>query len=83
MDTPAKFRFGMLTRNIFSSMQGAYIRHLSLRHDPEAFAGSTRMLDEILQHRSVREWLEKNNPDWRSEFQELVDQRVEAFEQEE
>jgi len=83
LDTPAKLRFGMLIRNIFSSMQGAYIRHLSLQHDPEAFAGSIRMLDEVLQHRGVREWLESNNPDWRNEFRELVDQRVEAFKREE
>jgi len=83
LDAPARFRFGMLMRNIFSSMQGAYIRHLSLRHDPEAFAGSERMLDEMLRNRGVREWLEKNNPDWRSEFQELVDQRLEDFKQEE
>jgi hypothetical protein len=83
LDTPAKLRFGMLIRNIFSSMQGAYIRHLSLRHDPEAFAGSIRVLDEILQYRGVREWLEKNNPDWRLEFQELVDQRLETFKQKE
>jgi len=29
-----KFRFGMLLRNIFSAMQGACIRHLSVEHDP-------------------------------------------------
>ncbi len=83
LDMPAKLRFGMLIRNIFSSMQGAYIRHLSLGHDPDEFAGSIRVLDEILQYRGVREWLETNNPDWRLEFQELVDLRLEAFKQEE
>jgi hypothetical protein len=83
LDMPAKLRFGMLVRNILSSMQGAYIRHLSLEHDPDEFAGSIRVLDEILQYRGVREWLETNDPDWRVEFQELVDQRLEAFKQEE
>ena len=39
LDMPAKLRFGMLVRNILSSMQGAYIRHLSLEHDPDEFAG--------------------------------------------
>ncbi len=83
LDGPAKLRFGMLMRNVFSSMQGAYIRHLSLGHDPDEFAGSVRMLDEILQQRGAREWLETNNPDWRLEFQELVELRLEAFKQEE
>jgi hypothetical protein len=83
LDAPAKLRFGMLMRNIFSSMQGAYIRHLSLGHDPDEFAGSVRMLDEILQQRGAREWLETNNPDWRSEFQALVELRLETFKEEE
>jgi hypothetical protein len=83
LDAPAKLRFGMLMRNIFSSMQGAYIRHLSLGHDPDEFAGSVRMLDEILQQRGAREWLETNDPDWRVEFQELVELRLDAFKEEE
>ena len=83
LNGPANLRFGMLMRNIFSSMQGAYIRHLSLGHDPDEFAGSIRMLDEILQQRGAREWLETNNPDWRSEFQALVELRLETFKQEE
>jgi hypothetical protein len=40
------------------------------------------MLDEILQQRGAREWLETNNPDWRLEFQELVDQRLVAIKEE-
>ena len=39
------------------------------------------MLDEILLNRGVREWLEVNEPDWRSEFRELVDLRLEAIKQ--
>jgi hypothetical protein len=73
-----KFRFGMLIRNIFSSMQGGYIRHLALDHDPEGFEGGTRILDDLLANPGVREWLEANEPDWRSEFRALVDARLEA-----
>jgi hypothetical protein len=73
-----KFRFSLLIRNIFSSMQGGYIRHLALDHDPEAFVGGTRILDELLANPGVREWLESYEPDWRSEFRALVDARLEA-----
>lgn len=83
LDESAKYRFSLLLRNIFSSMQGAYIRHLSVEHDPQEFAGSILVLDEILQHRGVQQWLQTNSPDWRSEFQELVDQRLEVIEREE
>ncbi len=76
-----KFRFSMLLRNIFSGMQGGYIRQLSVDHDPQKFEGSTRVLDEILIHPGVREWLEHNDPDWRPEFRELVDQRLAAIKQ--
>ena len=34
------------------------------------------MLDEILQRRGVQEWLQTNDPDWRPEFRDLVDQRL-------
>jgi len=81
LDTAAKIRFGLLLRNIFSSMQGAYIRHLSLENDSQGFEGSTRLLDEILQNPGVREWLQGKKPDWRSEFHELVDERLALFQQ--
>jgi hypothetical protein len=71
-----KMRFGMLLRNIFSEMQGAYVRQLSLEHDPLGFEGSARFIDEILVNPGVREWLEVNEPDWRPEFRELIDQRL-------
>ena len=73
------FRFGLLLRNIFSSMQGSYIRHLSLERAPEDFEGSTRVLDDLLANPGVREWLKSNNPDWRSEFRQLVDSRIEVI----
>jgi hypothetical protein len=81
LDTSEKIRFGMLLRNIFSAMQGAYIRQLSVEHDPQKFEGSQRMLDEILLNPGVREWLEENEPDWRPEFRKLVDLRLEAIKQ--
>jgi len=40
LDAAAKIRFGLLLRNIFSSMQGAYVRHLSLENDTRGFEGS-------------------------------------------
>lgn len=71
-----KFRFGMLLRNIFAGIQGGYVRQLSLVHDPLEFAGTARLLDEILIHRGTREWLEVSEPDWRPEFRKLVDARL-------
>ena len=76
-----KFRFGMLLRNIFSEMQGAYVRQLSVEHDPMEFEGATRVIDEILVNRGVQEWLERNEPDWRPAFRNLVDQRLEVIRQ--
>jgi hypothetical protein len=73
-----KFRFGMLLRNIFSGMQGAYIRQLSVEHDPLEFEGSARIMDEILVNRGAREWLEFNTPDWRPAFKDFVDERLAA-----
>ena len=83
LDTAAKIRFGLLLRNIFSSMQGAYIRHLSLGSDTREFEGSTRLLDEMLQNPGVREWLMGKRPDWRPEFHNLVEERLALFQQNE
>jgi hypothetical protein len=71
-----RFRFGLLLRNIFSGMQGGFIRQISVDHDPEQFDGGARILDELLMNPGVREWLEKNTPDWRPEFQSFVDERL-------
>ena len=60
-------------------MQGAYVRHLSLESEPGDFDGTTRVLDELLANPGVREWLEANDPDWRPEFQQLVDSRIEVI----
>jgi len=79
LESSERFRFGLLLRNIFSEMQGAYIRQLSVEHDPREFEGSVRMLDEILRNRGVQEWLERNEPDWRPAFRSLVDVRLEVI----
>jgi hypothetical protein len=79
LDRLEKFRFGMLLRNILSAMQGAFIRQTSVAHDPLEFAGSARLLDDILLNRGVREWLGVTEPDWRPEFRDFVDQRLAAI----
>ena len=78
-----KFRFGMLLRNIFSGIQGGYIRQLSVEHDPLEFEGTARVLDEILVNRGAREWLDESDPDWRPAFRKLVDTRLLAIRQRE
>ncbi len=79
LDKSEKFRFGMLLRNIFSAGQGAYVRQLSVEHDPSAFEGIGRVIDEILVNRGAREWLENSEPDWRPAFREFVDERLAAI----
>ena len=76
-----KFRFGLLLRNIFSGLQGGYIRQLSVEHDPMKFEGSARVLDEMLVNAGVQEWLSENEPDWRPLFREFVDKRLAAIKQ--
>ena len=73
----------MLLRNIFSAAQGAYVRQLSVEHDPRSFEGIGRVIDEILVNRGAREWLENSDPDWRPAFREFVDERLAAIKQRE
>jgi hypothetical protein len=79
LDQAEKFRFDMLMRNMFSGMQGAYIRQLSVAHDPLGHEGSARIVDQLLENRGAREWLEKASPDWRPAFTEFVNERVAAI----
>jgi len=74
-----KFRFGMLLRNLFSELQGAYVRQLSVEHDPLSFEGTAGVVDDLIRNAGVREWLAKNAPDWRPEFREFVEQRLARF----
>ncbi len=71
-----KMRFGMILGNVFSSLQGAYVRQLTYKNDPANFAGSERTLDSLIKCRGVREWLSHSNPDWRPEFAAMVKQRI-------
>ena len=75
-----KMRFGMILGNVFSSLQGAYVRQRTYKNDPANLAGSERMLDSLIKCRGVREWLSKSDPDWRPEFAAMVKQRVGLFE---
>lgn len=75
-----RVRFSMLLRNIFNSAQGAYVRHLSTKHDPQDFEGTEKVIDEILVNPGAREWLRQANPDWRPEFKALVENRLQLIE---
>ena len=75
-----KMRFGMVLSNVFSALQGAYIRQLTYGNDPANFSGSERMLDSLIKCRGVRDWLSSNDPDWRPEFAAIVQRRVKTFE---
>ncbi|TXS95956.1 hypothetical protein FV139_00125 [Parahaliea maris] len=76
LDGKERFRFVLLLRNLFSSIQGAYIRQLTLSHDPEEFAGSARVIDELVANPGVRQYIERSDPDWRPEFRALVEERL-------
>ncbi|TFH27269.1 MAG: hypothetical protein E4H00_09705 [Myxococcales bacterium] len=81
LDASEKFRFGMLLRNTFSSTQGAYIRELTVRHDPQGSEGPGGVIDSILVNPGAREWLQQIEPDWRPEFRDFVASRLLAIEQ--
>lgn len=81
LDEGDKLRFDMVLRNVFSALQGAYVRQLTFGNDPTQFAGSERTLDRLIRGQGFRDWLSDNNPDWRPEFAALVQQRVSLFEE--
>lgn len=76
-----KLRFDMVLRNVFSALQGAYVRQLTYGNDPANFSGSERTLDRLIKGQGIRDWLRHSNPDWRPQFAELVQQRVQLFEE--
>jgi len=80
LDGNDKMRFGMVLSNVFSALQGAYVRQLTYGNDPANFAGSERTLDSLIKCRGVRDWLCHNNPDWRPQFTAMVQRRVQVFE---
>lgn len=69
-----KLRFDMILSNVFSEFQGAYVRHLTYRHDPADFAGGRRALGQLIRRSGVRDWLQRSEPDWRPEFAALVEE---------
>jgi hypothetical protein len=79
LDRSEKTNFGLMVRNVFASTQGAYIRQLSLGHDPEGFDSIARVVDEIISAPGIREFLESNQPDWRPEFRVFVGERLQAI----
>jgi hypothetical protein len=81
LDDGDKRRFDMVLRNVFSALQGAYVRQLTFGNDPANFAGSERTLDRLVRGRGIRDWLNHSNPDWRPEFAALVQRRVQLFEE--
>ena len=76
LDSADRVRFGMILSNIFSSLQGAYIRQLTYGHDPNDFEGSIRTIDRLLRLPGVAAWLRHHEPDWRPEFAGLVQERI-------
>lgn len=79
LDAKDAFRFGLILRNIFSSIQGAYVRQTTLKHDPLEFSGTVRHIDELLEGPGVRDWLNSCEPDWRPAFAELVNSRLDRI----
>lgn len=77
-----KLRFGMVLSNVFSALQGAYVRQLTYGNDPANFAGSERMIDALIKAPGVRDWLKASDPDWRPQFAAMVRERVQAYERE-
>ncbi|MFV8819878.1 hypothetical protein [Haliea sp. E17] len=81
LDAREQFLYGLILRNLFSSIQGAHIRQLKLTHDPDEFAGTIKVIDELLASPGVREFLARHNLDWRPEFRDLVAERTRRFSQ--
>lgn len=71
-----RIRFEMLVRNIFSAIQGAYVRQQSVSHDPDGTRGSEKLVDEMLSSPGVSQFLESYEPDWRPEFSHFVKARM-------
>lgn len=80
LDGSDKMRFGMILSNVFSALQGGYVRQMTYSNDPANYAGGERTLDSLIKCRGVRDWLSSNNPDWRPQFAALIQRRVKMFE---
>ena len=73
-------RFDMVLSNVFSALQGAFVRQQTYGNDPTNFSGSERTLDLLVSRPGVRAWLQSSQPDWRPEFAALVAERLSRFE---
>lgn len=71
-----QFRCNLLFRNLFSAIQGGYIRQLTVGGDPGQIEGIQKHVDALLENPGVRQWLEEVDPDWRTEFVEFVAARA-------
>ena len=70
----------MLLRNIFGALQAGYARHLKFDSDETDFENNIQMIDSMISNPGVREWLDRNQSDWRPEFLELIQGRLLARE---
>jgi hypothetical protein len=78
LDRVERFRYEQLLRNIFSAIQGAFIRQQSTTHDPEGTAGIAKIVDETLQAPGARQYISRADVDWRPEFKKFVNERLET-----
>ena len=79
LDELEKQKFGLMIRNVFSEVQGAYIRQCSIAHDPKGVVGLAQVVDEFVSAKGVQEFLQSAKPDWRPEFQQFVEERLEVL----
>ena len=78
LNSVEKFRYQQLLRSIFSAIHGAFIRQQSTSHDPQGTAGIAKIVDETLQAPGARQYIGSVDVDWRPEFKQFVDQRLEV-----
>ena len=77
--TNEKIKFDMIVRNVFSEIQGAYIRQWSIDHDPNGFLGLAKVVDQTISCAGVQELLKVAEFDWRPEFRNFVFDRLEII----
>jgi hypothetical protein len=77
LDSAEQQRFGMWIRNVFSTTNVGYVRHLMLRHDPSEYEGSKRTIETALRQKGIREWFDQADVDWYPEFRALVHSIIE------
>ena len=76
LKTNEKIKFDMIVRNLFSEIQGAYIRQCSTDHDPDGFLGLAKVVDQTISCTGVKELLQLAEFDWRPEFRNFVFDRL-------